>query len=64
MITIVGLAEMSFICAPRASPLAFSPPIEVTGIGSCVLPKAPNSSAVLRNDEKYANPAAIRPGLA
>ena len=34
MITTVGLGEMSFIWAPSASPFAFSPPIDVTGIGS------------------------------
>src|SRR5439155_12106389 len=34
MITTVGLAEINLICAPSAAPLAFSPPIDATGIGS------------------------------
>src|SRR5258708_31111329 len=52
MITTVGLTEMSFICAPSAGPLALSPPTDVTGIESWVLPNSANSPAVFRNEEK------------
>src|SRR5229473_5931641 len=50
MITIVGLEETSFTCAPSALPFAFSPPIDATGIGSLVLPSSAKSPAVFRKD--------------
>ena len=53
--TIVALVATSLICRPSASPFAFSPPIERTGIVSVVRENCAKSFAAFWKDSKYAH---------
>src|SRR4029077_2264230 len=51
-------------CVASAAPLAFSPPIDNTGIDNFVRENLAKSVAACWNDTKYAHPARMRPGRA